>query len=70
MKKIEEKVGEVFGVEVTPAVIAHGVSLLATFDPRFETDEDFVARFIVEVLSFLDIPPDDRTFSSNVARKK
>jgi hypothetical protein len=35
---------------VPTELVSLGVSLLCSFDRRFETEEDFVRRFVVEIL--------------------
>lgn len=37
-------------IEITPAMIAAGVSALASYDPRFESEEEFIERLLSSVL--------------------
>ncbi len=37
------------GIEVTPEMIEAGIDLLVSYDPRFESEEDFVRRFLTDI---------------------
>lgn len=38
---------DVYEIEITPEMVERGVDLLVSYDPRFESEEDFTRRFLV-----------------------
>lgn len=37
-------------IEITPEMIEAGVSVLVSYDPRLESEDDFILRFLLSVL--------------------
>lgn len=51
-------------IGITPEMIEAGVALLVSYDPHFESEEDFVRRFLAVVLCRNPALPCDAQISS------